>query len=196
MEFTGEVWIPGKTPKRIELDHLARYRFACQFVKGKTVLDIACGTGYGAKLLKQAGARFVEGVDASIDCVQFAFQYGEPNLYYQVGDIETFYRVVGYNVVVCFETIEHVEDYRAAINNLYRLTSLGGTLIISTPLKSYPGQPANPYHVHEFEVDELATELETAGFTVTERLGQRQKKQPGIGPIVDTPKYFILVAEK
>jgi hypothetical protein len=44
--FTGEYFIPGKSGERIEADHLERYRFACRFAKGKSVLDLACGAGY------------------------------------------------------------------------------------------------------------------------------------------------------
>ena len=45
LNFTGEYFIPGKSGERIEADHLERYRFACKYAKGKSVLDIACGVG-------------------------------------------------------------------------------------------------------------------------------------------------------
>ena len=45
--FTGERMVPGRSPKRIEDDHLARYRFAIRYIRNKSGLDIACGTGYG-----------------------------------------------------------------------------------------------------------------------------------------------------
>lgn len=30
-DFTGEAWVPGKTPKRIEDDHKERYKFAANY---------------------------------------------------------------------------------------------------------------------------------------------------------------------
>ena len=43
--------------------HLARYLWAGELVAGRRVLDVACGSGYGAVLLRHAGARHVLGVD-------------------------------------------------------------------------------------------------------------------------------------
>ena len=41
----------------LEYQHEERYAFAAMHVKGKNVLDAACGTGYGARILARAGAR-------------------------------------------------------------------------------------------------------------------------------------------
>ena len=43
--------------------HLTRYLTAKKFIQGKTVLDIACGEGYGSYLMKKWGAKTVQGVD-------------------------------------------------------------------------------------------------------------------------------------
>ena len=57
---------------KIEEDHLARYDFACKFVNRKKVLDIACGMGYGSKMLSKAGALCVDGVDISEEAIEYA----------------------------------------------------------------------------------------------------------------------------
>ena len=54
--------------------HLDRYLTAKQFVTGKHVLDIACGEGYGSKLMKDWGAASVVGVDISSEALQIANQ--------------------------------------------------------------------------------------------------------------------------
>ncbi|HEV3313247.1 MAG TPA: hypothetical protein VG815_22280, partial [Chloroflexota bacterium] len=51
-----ERMVPEKAHGRIFWEHIARYRFAKDFVRGKRVLDIACGEGYGASSLAKAGA--------------------------------------------------------------------------------------------------------------------------------------------
>ena len=72
MKFTGERVVEGLTPRRIWLDHIERYKFSNQYVDGKIVLDISCGTGYGSKILYEAGAYKVIGIDISNEAINFA----------------------------------------------------------------------------------------------------------------------------
>ena len=44
---------------RIAYEHIQRYLFAANFVADKTVLDVACGEGYGSGLLSSRAARVV-----------------------------------------------------------------------------------------------------------------------------------------
>ena len=60
-------------------EHLIRYELAKEFVKDKTVLDIACGSGYGTKILAEAGAREVEGIDISEEAIISARKNYENN---------------------------------------------------------------------------------------------------------------------
>src|SRR5436305_1525474 len=67
---TGPVRTSGPV-ERVEIhpatpwwgEHRCRYRFALPYARGARVLDIACGTGFGAAMLAEAGARSVCGVD-------------------------------------------------------------------------------------------------------------------------------------
>ena len=187
VEWTQEYHVPGLAPKRIEEDHEARYAFACQFVKGKTVLDLACGVGYGAAALARSGASAVDGVDISKKLIDYARStYLSDNIEFFAGDICEFDRGKKYDVIACFETIEHVSDYVAAVKNLYRLLNDGGLLLISSPnrrvtsprIKSLNGRPTNnPFHVQEFTVKELASVLQEQHFLVerNQMYGQRQR---------------------
>ena len=67
MKFTGEYFLPGKTEERIQLDHYARYSFAKEYAIEKVVLDLACGEGYGSKILECA-TKYV-GVDFNSELV-------------------------------------------------------------------------------------------------------------------------------
>ncbi len=51
-----ERMVPEEAHARIFWEHVGRYRFAKDFVRGQRVLDIACGEGYGAAALAKAGA--------------------------------------------------------------------------------------------------------------------------------------------
>ena len=72
LEFTGERIVPGKTAEALFRHHEERYIFAGQYVRGKDVLDIACGTGVGASFLRGAGAHRVWGLDIDPDAISFA----------------------------------------------------------------------------------------------------------------------------
>ncbi len=184
--FTGEFFVPGRAGRRLEADHLARYRFAVGQAKGLAVLDIACGVGYAAPMFLAAGASSYDGVDVNAEVVAFAGrEYGAANACFHVGDISTFWRGHTYDLITCFETIEHVPDYRSALSNLFALLKAGGTLLISSPNRpitspdclSLDDRPANRFHVQEFMPEELAIALESAGFVMADRttFGQRQR---------------------
>lgn len=186
IEFVGERFVPGSTDRRIEADHLERYRFASSLVKNMSVLDIACGTGYAASLLMAAGARRYRGIDISVSSVEYAQQnYRAENVTFATGDICDITSEDKYDVIVSFETIEHVRQYRLALANLYSLLSMNGTLVISSPNRlitspraaSIDDRPSNKFHTQEFTPSELTNELIEAGFYVgrTEIYGQRQR---------------------
>lgn len=204
MLFTGERWIPGESPFQVEIDHLSRYRFASGYVADKSVLDIACGAGYGSKMLKEVGATLVHGVELDQDTLSFAHSYQTEGLEYRFGNICTFTSEIQYQVIVCLETIEHTANYQMALRNLYQLMTNGGLLVISTPHRArgqeLSNKPDNPFHTQEFTTFELAEELNLAGFKVTGFYGQHQKggseSVTPINPEVDKPKYIILVAER
>lgn len=121
-------------PKRGEF-HLARYRFAAQFVDGKDVADVACGTGYGSELLVESGANRVYGIDIDAAAVAYAQRaHGGPRTRFlaRPGDA-TALADESVDVVASFETIEHVPDDDRLLRELHRILRPGGWLICSTP---------------------------------------------------------------
>jgi 2-polyprenyl-3-methyl-5-hydroxy-6-metoxy-1,4-benzoquinol methylase len=154
-DFTGEFFIPGKTAESLEKEHMERYLFASKYVKNKTILDIACGVGYAAPMLVEAGALSYEGVDINKGNIEHANRlYGSDCARFFVGDICTFDNGKVYDLIVCYETIEHIKKYRAALKNLHRLLNRNGFLIISSPNRilaspnalSIADRPDNKFH--------------------------------------------------
>ncbi len=164
-EFTGERVVPGHVNDDLWAEHLARYAFARRYAAGKRVLDAGCGTGYGTVELARDAAT-VTGVDVSEEAVEFAAaNYPLPSVRFQKAScLDLPFTDASFDVVVAYEVIEHLADYRHFLDECARVLSPEGVLIVSTPNKRYYTEsrgPAgsNPYHEHEFEADEFQTEL-------------------------------------
>jgi len=140
----------------IESEHRARYRWAARLVDGKAVLDCACGTGYGLEMYAAAGATALTGVDVDAEAVELSKGRNGDAARIIQGDIGKLpLDDDSFDVVTCFETIEHVEDAAAAIAELHRVLKPDGILVISSPNPDvYVGH--NEHHVHEFRPAELA----------------------------------------
>ncbi len=136
-------------------EHLTRYLCAEKLVKGKTVLDIACGSGYGTQLLARS-AKQVYGVDVDKTSVQYADEtYGARNIKYMVGDgVAIPLDDASVDVIVTFETIEHIQDYKKFIKEVKRVLKPDGLALISTP-NDLEFAEGNHFHLHEFKYREL-----------------------------------------
>lgn len=142
-------------------EHLVRYHLAKQLVKDKTVLEVACGSGYGAKILAEAGAKKVIAVDINQATIEQAqARYAHNNIEYVVDSAEELAKVAdnSVEVVTSFETIEHLKNYQQYLIALSRVLTDNGLVVISTPNKEI-FQEKNPYHVKEFNLSELTAEL-------------------------------------
>jgi len=143
--------------ERMSAEHLSRYAFAIPWCRGKHTADVACGSGYGSCLLADSGALAVTGVDISSWAVRYCREkYRRPNLSFELQDganLESFEKV--FDVVVSFETIEHVTDARAFLSSLHAVLAPGGVLLVSTPRRKKEGRPDNEFHVREFSADEF-----------------------------------------
>ena len=165
-EFTGERVIPGKVDVDLLNEHVARYGFAARLTKGRRVLDAGCGSGYGAAKLAE-GAREVLGIDVSQEAVDDARQqYQAANLRFERADCLNIPAPEGsFELVVAFEIIEHLSDWRGFLAEVRRVLAPDGLFVVSTPNRLYYAEARaemgpNPFHVHEFEFDEFRAELE------------------------------------
>lgn len=153
MECTGERYLP-EFDGDWTLEHLHRYLLACELAVGKTVLDIACGDGYGAAMLARHAAQ-VTGVDIDTPTVERARgKYVADNLRFLQGsatDIPLDDDSV--DLVISFETIEHLMEQDRMLYEIRRVLRPEGFLIISSPDK-YEYSDVPGYH-NEFHLKEL-----------------------------------------
>ncbi len=187
LEETGERYLPWFEDASTSYEHLHRYAYASQYVENKRVLDLASGEGYGSHLLSQA-AKLVMGIDLDEAVISHAnHKYRNHNLQFKVGSI-TEVPIEGKNifdVIICYEAIEHIEDYEKCLTEVKRLLTPEGMFIVSTPDKGvYSDEPQfkNPFHVHEFYFDEFRKLLEKH-FRNLQFLGQRIYSGSNIWPL-------------
>ncbi|HLK61146.1 MAG TPA: class I SAM-dependent methyltransferase [Chthonomonadaceae bacterium] len=156
MAPTDERMVPESAGYSTFWEHIYRYRFAAQHVAGKRVLDIACGEGYGVAALARAGAKSVVGVDISEEACEHARRkYG---IEARQGSADAIPLPQGsVDVIVSFETIEHVPSPQSFLEECLRVLAPGGALIISTPNKAVytMGDRPNPYHCSEMTESEF-----------------------------------------
>ena len=151
--FTGERFIPGYRDGSTELEHIHRYCMVLPLARGRRVLDIACGEGYGSDLIAQA-ANSVIGVELDTQVVDAASQrYERVNLNFRQGNILNIpVEDASCELVICFETIEHIADHAKAVAEMKRVMTADGVLVVSTPnSKKYRAGAAQPnlFHVKE-----------------------------------------------
>ncbi len=157
LEFTGERYTP-ECPREMLYEHFARYAMALEFVGGKRVLDCACGEGYGSALLAERAAT-VLGLDCSEQAVAHARErYIKGNLRFDVADATALTLEDCVDVVVSFETLEHLAAQDAMLVGFKRALSSDGLLLLSSPDKlNYSDIPRyhNKFHVKELYRSEL-----------------------------------------
>ena len=131
--------------------HIERYRFAARHAASGRALDIACGVGYGTRLLadENPGLSSCLGVDLSRDAVRYAeARYARSGVSFAQDDALEFRDAEGFDTIVSLETLEHVSDPQLLIDNLSHMLRLGGVLVASVP--TTPSVDLNPHHLHDF----------------------------------------------
>lgn len=171
-EQTGERLDPAAHPGEILQEHAGRYVFAARYCSGKQVLDVASGLGYGTDYLRKSGANPI-GLEIDGQSVEYS-KYNFPSCTFMQGNAErmpdSWSRT--FDVVVSFETIEHLKEPGNFLKEVFRCLRPGGLFICSTPNKSlYLFDGHNRFHVKEFYFGEFLRFIENS-FRVRQVFGQ------------------------
>jgi SAM-dependent methyltransferase len=164
-EFTGERVIPGLVDADLFNEHVSRYKFAARLIpKAGAILDLGCGTGYGT--VELFGGTSIVGADVSAEAVAYArANYGREGVTFLEASCEALPLTDHqFDLITCFEVIEHLENWRGLLAEAQRLLRPGGSFVVSTPNKAYYAETRgktgpNPFHTHEFEYAEFESAL-------------------------------------
>jgi cyclopropane fatty-acyl-phospholipid synthase-like methyltransferase len=155
----AERWVYKYMFNDIEQEHLARYKFAIGLTSGKEVLDVACGSGYGSYLLATEGnAAKVQGFDLDESAIRYGnYRYKHPNVNRAIKNVLELSPELKFDVVVSFETIEHIPDYRLFLANMQAALKADGLLMVSTPIVEATSTKCNnPHHVIEWSFNDFS----------------------------------------
>jgi SAM-dependent methyltransferase len=143
----------------IHAEHETRYGWAAQLAADRDVLDAGCGVGWGTMRLLDAGARSAVGVDLDELALRSARERaGGAAEFVQGNLLDLPFQDDSFDLVVCFEAIEHVENPGLALDELRRVLGPGGVLAVSSPNRGvYPA--GNPFHLRELGSHELEAGL-------------------------------------
>jgi 2-polyprenyl-3-methyl-5-hydroxy-6-metoxy-1,4-benzoquinol methylase len=129
--------------------HTYRYELAADLIEpGETVIDVACGIGYGAQVMKKRKDFHYIGIDK----IEPANDYKHLGHFTTGVDLNTWRPNLTWDVSVCFETLEHLENPQHLANQVMRAKRL---IIVSVPTR--PTKHFNEYHLHDFTVDDVLT---------------------------------------
>jgi ubiquinone/menaquinone biosynthesis C-methylase UbiE/glycosyltransferase involved in cell wall biosynthesis len=164
--------------------HIARYQLAASYVRtGDVVVDAACGLGYGSALLADASlASRIIGIDESESAIEYAgavFGPLRPQLEFRRGDVLDLrqFPTASVDLVVSFETLEHIAEPEKFLAEIARVLTPGGRLIGSVPnlWVDETGNDPNPYHLHVYDCDKLTEQCRE--YLKMEQLYQQNAEQ-------------------
>ena len=165
-------------------EHLFRYQWAEQYVRAPMkVLDLACGTGFGSAMLSRAGVNVIGGDLDPPSLVAAAAEFGtESGPHFAVMDGTRLpLPDRSLDLVLSYETVEHIERYRDFVGELARILKRSGTLLLSTPnrvVTSPDGVIGNPFHTQEFDMPGLGRLL-SGHFSEVSVMGQHYSRFDG-----------------
>lgn len=186
LDGNGERYVPElHEGTSTAAEHQARYRWASALAEGRAVLDAGCGVGWGTALLLEADAASVVGLDLSEVALDSARERTAGRATLVRGDLQAQpFDDDSFDLVVCFEAIEHVEDPERALDELRRVLRPDGVLLISSPNRGvYP--TGNPHHLHEYASAELEATLRARFAVVT-----AYRQQTHVGSLLTTDADF------
>jgi SAM-dependent methyltransferase len=167
------------TPAHVRDYHEARYRFAAERANGKSVLDVACGDGYGSAILAKVAksvtsvdprAQLAHPVERHVSCFAEEMSFSEE-----------------FDLVVSLETIEHTIAPRVFLAALWRVLRPGGEVIMSFP--NHWGE--SEFHLHDTGIETISVVSEFFDVSAVYGQNRRTHKVPERVQMNRPPSFWV-----
>lgn len=137
--------------------------------KAEYALDVGCGTGNNFKTIKLF-SRKVYGIDISESAIKYAKIKKYDKLI--LGNIASTKIDAKFDLIVCLDILEHIEDDVRFIKELYSYLRKGGVIIFSVPAHNYLWNMNDVHsrHFRRYEKKELLSKLKAVNFSRIELL--------------------------
>jgi SAM-dependent methyltransferase len=163
---TGERQV-APTLAGIRRDHVARYEWAAQVLKPGRLIDLACGIGYGSKILAEAGSH-VTAIDKDAEAIDYGQRYyAHERVSRSCADANE--EIGLYDAAVCFETIEHIENPLPMLRNL---RCSAKELLASVPNEAEFPWRNYAFHFRHYTKSQFESLLNAAGWHAVDWFGQ------------------------
>ena len=176
LPLTGERTLPGVRGEEYWFArHEAAYRWLIDALSdrldGAAVVEAGSGEGYGAAMLRDAGARTVVALEYD-DAASRHAHTAYPGVRTVRANLATLpVATASVDAIVTLQVVEHLWDLRGFLRDCARVVRPGGVLVVTTPNRPVfsPGlgrgeKPTNPFHVEELDAEQLHDLIEEAGF--------------------------------
>ena len=163
----AERFDPKRDGPDLAYEHIHRYMLASRALSGLKVLDLASGSGFGSRILREGGA--------SVTSLDLDFTSFNPTHSGICGNALALpFCDESFDAVVCFEAIEHVDEPARLVADVRRVLRDPAIFLVSSPDRSIYSTRAgheNPFHVAEMNYSEF-NQLLRKEFSSCRILGQ------------------------
>jgi SAM-dependent methyltransferase len=141
-EWAGEQYLPAIKDASTLYQHIHRYLYASELLKGKRVLDLTFGDGYGSDLLARTAASVVTLLRDEDNARRAGEKYKRTNLHFIAGQISeiSIAEDQSFDAVLCFDAIQHIEDRHRFLSKVKRLTKEPGLFMVSAAETEFAGE--------------------------------------------------------
>jgi len=169
-----------------EYDLKGRYKLAFNWIPEgiHTFLDAGCAWGYGTRFFRQKSDR-VYGLDPTKDYIEIAKNRYSDIVFVESELEKTPFESDFFDAIVSCDTLEHVRDEIACLNEMFRILKPGGVLVITTPHKGLFGfmDPGNSIQYMEYFVKKYLPYFYRLAYRL--RKGEYPEKFDYVKPIYD-----------